>query len=113
MAELAAEPVAELAAEDPGALEPGPEEPAAEAGEDRPAENTLTLPGLELGEVPPPRLRLTGEGTLIMSAVPGAGRPPRCRARRRGGAGSGTGGRRPRTAAAVRLSAGKPGPTGQ
>lgn len=70
VAELAAEPVAELAAEDPGALEPGPEEPAAEAGEDRPAENTLTLPGLELGEVPPPRLRLTGEGTLIMSAVP-------------------------------------------
>ena len=97
---------AELAAEEPGALEPGPEEPAAEAGEgraDRPAENTLTLPGLELGEVPAPRLRLTGEGTLIMSAVPGPGRPRRCRAGCRGGTGSGTAGRRPRTAATVRL----------
>ena len=27
-------------------------------------------PGPELGEVPAPRLRLTGEGTLIMSVVP-------------------------------------------
>jgi len=67
-------PAAEVpAAAEPGALEPGPEEPAAEVGEgraDRPAENTLTLPGLELGEVPAPGLRLTGEGTLIMSAVP-------------------------------------------
>jgi hypothetical protein len=65
--------VAEPAAAGPGALEPGPDEAAAEAGAGRagrPAENTLTLPGLEPGEVPAPRLRLTGEGTLIMSAVP-------------------------------------------
>ncbi len=66
-----AEPAAAEA--EPGAPDPGPEEPAPEAGEGqtgRPAENTLTLPGLDLGEVPAPPLRLTGEGTLIMSAVP-------------------------------------------
>ena len=66
----AGEPVAE--AGPPAALEPLTAEPAAEAGEGqaaRPAENTLTLPGLELGEVPPPP-RPAGEGTLIMSPVP-------------------------------------------
>jgi len=67
----AEEPAAAEPAAEPGA--PEPEQPAAQAGggrTDRPAENTLTLPGPELGEVPAPRLRLTGDGTLIMSVAP-------------------------------------------
>ncbi len=63
--------------EGPAAQEPGTEEPVAQAapgtGGDRagrPAGHTLTMPGLELGGAPVPPLRLTGEGTLIMSPVP-------------------------------------------
>jgi hypothetical protein len=67
----AADPAAE--AEPPAAAGPGAGEPAIQAGggqPGRPAENTLTLPGLKPGGVPAPPLRLTGEGTLIMSPVP-------------------------------------------
>ena len=69
----AEEPVAdEPEPDEPGAEEPGAA-PAPEADGDpagRPAEHTLTLPGLEPGGDPGRPLRRTGEGTLIMSPVP-------------------------------------------
>ncbi len=105
-------PAQDPAAEEPAAGEPatgGPAagEPVAEepvAGADpardggragRPAEHTLTMPGLEPGGAPVPPLRLTGEGTLIMAPLPA---PP------------GGGGAAPGPGEAAGQAGGEPGP---
>ena len=67
------EPAAE--AERPAAGPAGgePAAPAREVQPGRPAEITLTLPGLEPAAVPAAPQRVTGEDTLIMSPVPAPG----------------------------------------